>query len=167
MFNGTWLIYGMRQKSNFVSQAQIALSKYMKANNGQFPTDLSQLQQYFSSPMNDAILQRWEIAPASVNPSVGVGDTIITEKAAVDESLDQRWAIGAHGYGSGNWESPDVGAALSTIKQVMKAYADANNGNEPTDPSQVLPYVTTPEQQAAYQILLKKFFQTNSATSQN
>jgi RNA polymerase sigma factor (sigma-70 family) len=150
-------------ENNFASLVQPAISKYMKANNGQFPTDLSQLQQYFSSPVDDAILQRWEIAPASVNPSVGVGDTIITEKAAVDESLDQRWAIGAHGYGSGNWESPDIGAALAIIKPVMKAYAAANNGSEPSDPSQVLPYLTTPEQQAAYQTLMKKF-PTNNAS---
>jgi RNA polymerase sigma factor (sigma-70 family) len=149
-------------ENNFASQAQSALSKYMNANNGQFPTDLSQLQQYFSSPVDDAILQRWEIAPANVNPSVGVGDTIITEKASVDETLDQRWAIGANGFGSGNWESPDMSAALATIKTVMKAYAAANNGSEPTDPSQVLPYLTTPEQQAAYQTLLKNF-PTNNA----
>ncbi len=152
-------------ENNFASLVQPAISKYMKANSGQFPTDLSQLQQYFSSPVDDAILQRWEIAPASVNPSVGVGDTIITQKAAVDESLDSRWSIGARGYGSGSWESPDVAAALAIIKPVMKAYAAANNGSQPNDPSQILPYVKTPEQQAAYQILLKNFFQTNSATS--
>jgi RNA polymerase sigma factor (sigma-70 family) len=150
-------------ENNFVSLAHNALSKYMKDNNGQFPTDLTQLQQYFSSPVDEAILQRWEIAPGSVNPSVGVGDTIITEKAAVDESLDSRWSIGATGYGSGNWESPDIGAALAIIKPVMKAYAAANNGSEPSDPSQVLPYLTTPEQQAAYQTLMKNF-PTNNAS---
>lgn len=150
-------------ENNFVSQAHDALSKYMKANDGQFPTDLSQLQSYFSSPMDEAVLQRWEIAPASANPSVGVGDMIITEKAAVDESLDQRWAIGARGYGSGNWESRDIGAALAIIKPVMKAYAAANNGGEPSDPSQVLPYLTTPEQKAAYQTLMKRF-PTNNAS---
>jgi RNA polymerase sigma factor (sigma-70 family) len=150
-------------ENNFASQAQSALSKYLKANNGQFPTDLSQLQQYFSSPVDDVILQRWEIAPASANPSVGVGDTIITEKSAVDESLDQRWAIGATGFGAGNYESPDIGAALAVMKPVMKAYAADNNGNQPTDPSQILPYLTMPEQQAAYQTLSKKFPTNNAA----
>jgi len=92
-----------------------------------------------------------------------VGDTIITEKAAVDESLDQRWAIGASGFGSGSWESSEVSAALAVIKPVLKAYAAANNGSEPSDPSQVLPYLNTPEQQAAYQTLMKKY-PTNNAS---
>jgi RNA polymerase sigma factor (sigma-70 family) len=149
-------------ENNFASIAQDGLRKYLLANNGQFPTDLSQLQPYFSTPLDNAILQRWEIVPGSVNPSVGVGDTVITEKAAVDESLDSRWSIGAGGYGAGNYESSETTSALATIKPAMAAYAAANNGSQPSDPSQILPYLTTPEQQAAYQTLLKKM-PTNSA----
>jgi len=144
-------------ENNFAMILQPALKKYLEANNNQFPTDLSQLDPYFSQPVGEDIMQRWEIAPASVNPRVGVGDTIITEKAAVDESLDSRWAIGANGYGTGNYESADIGAALAVIKPALKAYAAANNGNQPTDASQVVPYLTTSEEQAAYQTLQKKF----------
>lgn len=143
-------------ENNFASQAEEALSKYLKANNDQFPTDLSQLQPYFSSPMDNAILQRWEIAPRSANPGVGVGDTIITEKAAVDESLDSRWAIGPNGYGASNYQPPEISTAIATLAPAVKAYAAANNGSQPTDPSQILPFLTTPEQQAAYQTLLKQ-----------
>ena len=143
-------------ENDFASLVQPALTKYLKANNDQFPTDLSQLEPYFTSPVGEDILQRWEIAPASANPGVGVGDTIITEKAAVDESLDSRWAIGTHGYGSGNYESPDISAALGVIKPALKAYAAANNGSQPTDAAQIIPYLTTPEEQAAYQTLQKK-----------
>jgi len=143
-------------ENDFASLVQPALTKYLKANNDQFPTDLSQLEPYFTSPVGEDILQRWEIAPASANPGVGVGDTIITEKAAVDESLDSRWAIGTHGYASGNYESPDISAALGVIKPALKAYAAANNGSQPTDAAQIIPYLTTPEEQAAYQTLQKK-----------
>ena len=144
-------------ENNFAGIAQGALTKYLQANNNQFPTDLSQLDPYFASPVGEDVLQRWEIAPGSVNPGVGVGDTVITEKAAVDESLDSRWAIGANGYGASNYESPDISYALSVIKPAMQAYAAANNGSQPADPSQILPYLTTPEQQAAWQTLQKRY----------
>jgi len=39
----------------------------------------------------------------------------------------------------------------------MQAYAAANNGSQPADPSQILPYLTTPEQQAAWQTLQKRY----------
>ncbi|HTB64158.1 MAG TPA: sigma-70 family RNA polymerase sigma factor, partial [Opitutales bacterium] len=46
-------------ENNFVSVAENTLTKYLKASNGQFPTDLSQLQSYFAAPMDEAILNRW------------------------------------------------------------------------------------------------------------
>jgi RNA polymerase sigma factor (sigma-70 family) len=143
-------------ENNFANQAQNAVTKYMATNNGAFPTDVSQLQPYFSPPMDDAILQRWEVAPGSANPGVGVGDTIITEKAPVDPALDSRWSIGSGGgYGSGTYQSADMSAAIATLTPVMKAYAADHNGMQPTDSTQILPYLTTPEQQAAYQTLMK------------
>src|ERR1035437_5299383 len=42
-----------------------ALTQYAQANNGQFPTDIAQLKPYLPSPVEDAILERWEIAPAN------------------------------------------------------------------------------------------------------
>jgi RNA polymerase sigma factor (sigma-70 family) len=152
-------------ENNFASLAQPALSKYMQANNGQFPTDLSQLQPYFETPIGDAILSRWEILPQSALPEQKMGsDWVITEKAPVDPEFDNRWAIGSSGYGNTSYQSPDASAAIATMDPAMKAYAAANNGKEPTDPSQILPYLTTPEQQAAYQTLLKKRVPVNSAS---
>ncbi|HWY30489.1 MAG TPA: sigma-70 family RNA polymerase sigma factor, partial [Candidatus Acidoferrum sp.] len=73
-----------------------ALRKYAKANNGQFPADLSQLAPYFRSPIDDAILQRYEIVPANsldseLQPG---GDWVITQKAPVNPDLDSRMAFG-------------------------------------------------------------------------
>ena len=143
--------------NNFVGMVQPALSKYMKDNNGQFPTDLSQLQSYFSSPVDGAIMNRWQIAPASDLPNVKMGgDWGITEKSPVDTSVDNVWAVGPNGYGSSSYQPPDVRNAISTLNPVMKAYAAANNGAEPKDESDLLPYLTTPEQQAAYAVMQKK-----------
>jgi RNA polymerase sigma factor (sigma-70 family) len=133
---------------------QPALQKFLQANNGQFPTDIAQLQPYFNSPVDDAILQRWEISPSSAVPNVGVGDSIITEKAAVDDLLDSRMAIGSRGYGSMDWLTSEL---QDTLVPVYKAYANANGENwAKFDFSQYLPYATTPEQQTAVQKLIEQ-----------
>jgi len=75
----------------------------MQANNSQFPTDLSQLRPYFESPPDDAVLQRWQIAPADFIPNIRVGseDWIVTQKASpVDEEYDSRFVFGPMGTGS-------------------------------------------------------------------
>jgi type II secretory pathway pseudopilin PulG len=74
----------------------VALRQYRKQNNGQFPTDLSQLNPYFKSPVDEACLQRWQILPASslVSELQPGGDWVITQKAPVNAELDMRLAIG-------------------------------------------------------------------------
>ncbi len=100
-------------ESNFAQLTQTALSKFAEANNGQFPTDLSQLQPYYSSPMDSAILQRWEIAPGSVNPGVSIGPTVITEISPVDAALDTRWSIGINVTGTAGYPQAVSGQAVT------------------------------------------------------
>ena len=131
-----------------------ALTGYMRSNSGQKPTDLGQLKPYFDSPLNDAVLQRWEIAPATTVKSLGLGgDVIITQKAAVDEVFDTRYGIGPDGFGSTDFLSREV---APTMDPVWEAFRAAHNGQWPDDVSQLQPYATTPEQQAALQKLMLK-----------
>jgi RNA polymerase sigma factor (sigma-70 family) len=73
-----------------------ALRQYVRENNGQFPADLSQLEPYLKSPIDDAILQRYQIVAAAnlVSELQGHGDWVITQKAPVNEALDARFAFG-------------------------------------------------------------------------
>jgi RNA polymerase sigma factor (sigma-70 family) len=73
-----------------------ALRKYGAANGGQFPTDLSQLAPYLASPIDPAILQRFEIVPtSSLIPELRpAGEWAITQVAAPDPVLDSRDAYG-------------------------------------------------------------------------
>ncbi|EEF62829.1 RNA polymerase sigma factor [Pedosphaera parvula] len=145
-------------ESKVASMMQPALSKYMKANNGQFPSDLSQLQPYFESPLDEAILQRFAILPAEEISSLGMGgDKVISQKAPVDAEYDQRFGIGPNGYGSaGNQAWNDtIGKDVNALKPVMKAYAASHNSLEPTEAADLMPYATTPEQQAALQRMIK------------
>ena len=72
----------------FVAEAQPALKRYLDDNNGQFPTAVSQLQPYFESPADPAILERYEIVPPRNNTD---GAWRIGLKAPVDEEFDKRW----------------------------------------------------------------------------
>ncbi len=145
-------------ESHFIERAlQPALKQYAEVNNGQFPNDINQLKPYFDPPIDDAILQRWEAAPKSVVPSVGVGDTIITQIAPVDADYDTRQVVGSGGGtgstgGSRAWDGIDP---IADLQPAFKAYAAANNGQEPTDPSQLARYATTPRQQAALQMFIR------------
>jgi hypothetical protein len=73
-----------------------ALRNYGKANNGQFPSALSQLSPYFGSPVDDAILDRYGIVRAdSLVSELQQGDEwVITQKTPVDETWDLRLTMG-------------------------------------------------------------------------
>ncbi|HYV28316.1 MAG TPA: sigma-70 family RNA polymerase sigma factor, partial [Candidatus Eisenbacteria bacterium] len=64
-YRQTMRIVRVNAEQPFRSMLERALRRYAKENVGQFPTDLSQLKPYFKSPIDDAILQRYEILPTS------------------------------------------------------------------------------------------------------
>ena len=72
-----------------------ALRQYGQAHNGQFPTELSHLAPYFRTPIDDSILNRYEIVRAeSLVRELQLGeDWVITQKAPVDEEWDVRLTI--------------------------------------------------------------------------
>lgn len=87
---------------------QTALNQYLRANHSQLPTNLAQLRPHFELPVDDAILQRWEIAPAERVPNVRLGgDWIVTQKGPpADEEYDQRLVFGPFGsHGSTNFRT--------------------------------------------------------------
>jgi hypothetical protein len=139
-------------ESKLASQLQKAARAFMRNNNEQFPAALAQLQPYCDSPLDAAILERWEIAPGKTVPAVNVGETIITQKAPVDEVFDVRVVVGPNGgQGSTDFLSQDHWTAM---KPVYEAYRAAHNGQWHTDFSELQPYATTPEQQAALQRMI-------------
>jgi hypothetical protein len=74
-----------------------ALKKYARDNPNQFPGDVGQLESYLASPVDGAILQRYEIVPAKSLPaslSSPADEWLITPKVPVNKALDWRTAIG-------------------------------------------------------------------------
>ncbi|MDB6025699.1 MAG: hypothetical protein JWM68_1922 [Verrucomicrobiales bacterium] len=76
-----------------------AARRYAAANHDQFPSDLSELKPYFKIPINDAILQRYEIVRTSslIKELRPEGEWAITQKAPVNPELDIRMAYGLTG----------------------------------------------------------------------
>lgn len=146
-------------ESKFAEMFQQASRKYSTANNGQEFTDLAQLQPYFDSPVDDAILQRWQLEPAKAETAFQVqGDWLITQKAPVDDVFDSRYVIGQQSTGvDGFLDTEQNGDILSSLRQ---AFSAANNGHNFTDLSQLLPYATTAEQSA----ILQKWILRGSAS---
>jgi RNA polymerase sigma factor (sigma-70 family) len=110
----------MVAQAAFSQTLWLALRQYGQNNNGQFPTDLSQLTPYFSSSVDDSVLQEWTILPTSSLPSQmqakmqsgtlgpGLGpDTsafdqgwVITQSAPINADLDEREYVGLKTHGS-------------------------------------------------------------------
>ena len=101
------VLSGMRfsAKYQFVQLVQPALQKYVQTHNSQFPTDLAQLRPYFKSPVDDAVLERWEIVPVSEFPEIlSQGSNreathVVTQRASspIDEADGTRWLIQPNG----------------------------------------------------------------------
>jgi hypothetical protein len=155
-----WAMARLRQSAQleFANKLSGATSKYLQVNNGQPPANLSQLQPYFESPVSEAILRCWDILPATEAHSLkGKGeDWMITQKAAVDDSLDSRIGIGPNGM-----RTTGVGSysfAQDMMVTILKAYCAANNtGQPPKDPSQLLPFATTDKQKVQLEKIIEQF----------
>jgi RNA polymerase sigma factor (sigma-70 family) len=132
-------------KHEFASMVGNALGGYAQANNGQLPGDFSQLSPYFASSVDDSVLQGYEFTQPG----------IVTSKSGslVDED--------------GNFYSSRIQIGLNSVSvstdgedalhQAIQAFSAANNGQSLTNPSQLLPYVQTPDEQAALQKVIQNF----------
>jgi hypothetical protein len=126
-----------------------ALDDYLKANEGKFPTDLSQLQSYLKTPLDPAILQRFGILPSDAVPNVRMGgDWMITQTAFADPQYDEHFIIGPNGMGTTSFKQ----TPLDILMPAIQAFA-ANGGQAPSVFALLQPYVTTPDQQTALQKL--------------
>jgi hypothetical protein len=136
-------------KINFGSKMQQALRQFVDANGGALPTDLSQLQPYFAAPVDPALLARYQLTQTGNLSNFGKDQRFIVETAPpVDDEYDSRFE-----FGLGGRDSHSVNKTEDTLEAAATAYANANNGLLPRDPSQVVPYL----QQAVDPARVQKF----------
>ena len=76
-------------KQRFAELVRKAFTGYAEANEGQLPTELSQLKPYFSTAVDDAVLQRYQLAQTGKLNEVDSKEPLIVESATpVDNQHD-------------------------------------------------------------------------------
>jgi RNA polymerase sigma factor (sigma-70 family) len=131
-------------KNEFAATVQDALTSYAQANNGQLPSDFSQLKPYFASSVDDSVLQNYDFTqPGTVTEKTG---SLIDQDGNYYSS---RFQIGPNSISSST-------TTEDALHQAIQAFIAANNGQSLTDPSQLLPYVQTPAEQAALQKIIQQ-----------
>ena len=144
-------------ESHFLNVAEKALRKYLEANQGQFPPDLAQLKPYFENPPTDEMLQRYQIVPASDIPQANLGgkpaDSLITLKVQDSDAL---MTLGPTGVSGSSYQDSEIMAILAPAMKALLAATPMINGKKQMDIQQLSPYLTTPEQRAAYQQLMQR-----------
>ena len=112
----------------------------LNANVGLLPSELTQLKPYFDLPVDETTLQRYQLRlhPGTLHDNLS--DTIIFEIAPpVDDEYDTRYSIGLHSGGVGS-----VNLIADAVAAAAKGYAQANNGERPSEPAQIAPYLKQP-----------------------
>lgn len=103
-FGNIMLALKSQAEGRFAQVVQTAIQDYAQANGGQFPRELSQLQPYCNTGVEDILEQRYEIKPASILPPSSLRDLnpktdwIIAGKEPVASNTADHIAIYAGGY---------------------------------------------------------------------
>ena len=97
------VLSGMRflARNKFAELLKPALQRYVQTHDSQFPTDLAQLHPYFKSPVDDAVLERWQIVLISdfpeILPQAGNREKtyVVTQRtpSPIEEADGSRWVI--------------------------------------------------------------------------
>jgi RNA polymerase sigma factor (sigma-70 family) len=90
-------------KNKLAPLMQQALGNYTKANNEQLPGDMSQLAPFFEEPVDDSVLQRYELLYTGKLADVPPNQPLVVEKAPVDEKYDTRYLFYMNGTGAASW----------------------------------------------------------------
>lgn len=131
-----------------------AIKEYLAANGGVLPSDLYQLKPYFDVPVTDAMLQRYQLLQSGIpNPSAPLIKGIAPP---VDDEYDSYHEISMKGGGGSG-----VNEIGSAVLAAANAFAKNNNGQRPSDPSQVVPYLKQPIDTAKIQKYLNQLAQPN------
>jgi RNA polymerase sigma factor (sigma-70 family) len=137
-------------KNTFLNDMmKAAIKKYLAANDGILPSDLSQLKSYFDAPVDDVMLQRYKLLQTG---KPNEHESLVEEIAEpVDDEYDS-W----HQISLGGASGSGVNKVQSAIFDAANAFAKDNNGQKPNESSQIIPYLKQPIDAAIAQKYLNK-----------
>lgn len=86
-------------KKYFAPFLGAALSDYLLGNNGQLPNDLTELKPYFRFPVDDAMLQRYELLHTGNVSDLSPAEPLVAEKTPIQNGqYDAVFKVGAFGF---------------------------------------------------------------------
>ncbi len=142
-------------KMNSATIIQNSLRKFMEANNGRLPNDVSQLTPFLDGHMDDTILQRYKLLDNATSPLGATQGMVLIEKVAGDKWSEPLVSIGPGGAALVAPPDPVHLTLPQELKPVMESYQAQNPRKVPSNFNDLRPYITTPEQQAALDRLIK------------
>jgi hypothetical protein len=129
-----------RAKGVFGGMMQKAVRQYVEANGGTLPTEMAQLQPYMNPPADPGLLDRYVLVGSGTLGDAQRGRTIITEKAPpLDSEFDSHFEFSLNSS-----YSHTVNRNGDALEAAAVAYAQANKGLLPFEPSQITPYLKEP-----------------------
>jgi len=143
-------------QGKFMEVVYQALSKYLAANQNHFPSEVAQLAPYFETYPGDELLQRYQIVPSKSVPQDGIGpgggEWLITPKETYG---DMSWLMGTTGTSAYSVTNAPLMDVLAPAIKAALADAPSVNGRKNVNLNQLQLYLTTPEEKAAYDKLIK------------
>ncbi len=147
---------------NFLQSMSSALRKYKQTHNDDVPPELSDLKPFFEAPPSDEMLQRYQIVSSKVLPSFSVEGRSgrgwsVTLKEVIDADNDALFELTRDGgVGGASYRDVDALKVLEPAMRAFEANAPTNaEGHLAFTPQQLLPYLKTPEEKAAYDKLTR------------
>lgn len=130
-----------------------AFKKYLAANNNILPQVLTQLEPYFDVPVTDDMLQRYIFLQSGTpDPSAD----LVKLTAYADPDYDSNHGMSINGAWGGRFN-----AVSGDVQSAAEAFFKDNNGQMPSGPSQVTPYL----KRAVDPVTIQKYLNQMAANS--
>lgn len=128
-------------KRKFASRLQPALARFIAAHGGLLPGDPVELATQGEPPLDAASLGRYRMLRRGRAGAVAVGEWLLVEKSAVDPEREHPLFVSL--IGSASSEVPPL--QPDDLRASLRAFAAENSGQLPSEPAQLLPFLTNPE----------------------
>lgn len=128
-------------KQHFATQLSAALKRYLGAHNNESPADAAQLAPFFEGPVDPSLLPRYAVGSMKDFPNLrfndGNQDTwVLREKEPVDPYYDTAIFLRAKATGV-----QGLSIFGDEVEAAIKSFKAANNGQKPTAPTQLAPFL--------------------------
>jgi hypothetical protein len=138
------------------------LGGYLKAHPGEFPTNMAELQPFFATAVDDALLEHWRVVPEDELYSMGQKGCkwLLTQQAPVDEEYDACFGVRVDGDAENTFKYQRTMRTLVPVFEAINRSGLSEKDfttNGRVDFSALRPFARTPEQKAALELFIQDF----------